>query len=43
MSVSTEGLFGTLSAAELPGMADWLAYITARCPWVFAEWTTSCP
>ena len=33
-SVSTEQLFGWLTAEGLPGMGDWLAYIHGRYPWV---------
>ncbi|HSN74913.1 MAG TPA: hypothetical protein VL334_07455 [Anaerolineae bacterium] len=34
MSVSTERLFGDLSASQLPGMESWLEYIYARYAWV---------
>ncbi len=34
MSVSSEQLFGSLSAQQLPEMRNWLAYITARYAWV---------
>lgn len=34
ISVSTEELFGKLSADQLPEMRSWLAYIAARYAWV---------
>ena len=34
VSVSTEELFGRLSAQDVPGMAEWLDYVHARYPWV---------
>ncbi len=33
LSVSTEDLFGRLSAAGVPELADWLQYVEARYPW----------
>ncbi|MCX6068448.1 MAG: hypothetical protein NT121_22315 [Chloroflexi bacterium] len=33
-SVSTEQLFGTLSAEQLPEIKSWVEYIHARYPWV---------
>jgi hypothetical protein len=34
MSVSTEKLFGNLSAEQLPEIKTWIEYIHARYPWV---------
>lgn len=34
VSMSTEGLFGGLSAQDIPEMAEWLDYVHARYPWV---------
>jgi hypothetical protein len=34
-SVSTELLFGKLSAEDLPEIKDWLEYVHTRYPWVF--------
>jgi len=34
LSVSTEELFGSTSAEQLPEMAAWLDYIVTRYPWV---------
>jgi hypothetical protein len=36
-SVSTEYLFGSLTAEDLPEMIEWLAYIRERYPWVIDQ------
>ena len=40
LSVSTEKLFGELSADNLPEMADWLDYIHARYRWLMESQST---
>lgn len=37
ISVSTESLFGNLSATQLPEMNAWLDYISARYPWAHEQ------
>jgi len=37
ISVSTDQLFGSLSAELFPGAAQWLEYLAARYQWAFAN------
>jgi hypothetical protein len=41
LSVSTESLFGGLSAEELPGMREWLEYIMTRYSWLGSDEATT--